>query len=185
MSVLGIVSSSKHAQPPAVLGRTHREWRGLRPSLSWHDHAPDGVCRVHGWRQRRMQRKDRSQWKKASVGASSRPLFHVFDRGTPAAPWCVSEKSMAWCPGVRGVPFPTTPESTSKCANSSTGSMRSYEPTRKENHPVVSLFNPSSTFLFFSGNFFKVPPPKNTTCVTKMQENQIKPLGISPFFFVL
>lgn len=62
-----------------------------------------------------------------------------FDRETPAAPWCVSEKSMAWCRGVRGVPFPNTPESTSKCANSSTGSIMSYKPTLKENHLVVSL----------------------------------------------
>lgn len=108
----------------------------------------------------------------------------VFDRETPAAPWCVSEKSMAWCRGVRGVPFPTTPESTSKCVNSFTGSTTSCAPTLKENHPIVSFFNPDSTFLFFFGIFFKFPPPKNT-CVAKMQENPIKPLGISLFSFLL
>lgn len=161
------ILSSSNTQPSAVLGLTHSEWWGLWKCLSWQDHAQDVVCRIYGWRQRRMQREDSSKWKKALVRTSSHS-FHVFDRETPAAPWCVSEKSMAWCRGVRAVPFPTTQESTSKCVNSSTGLMMSYEPTLKENHPIFSLFNPNSTFLFFSGNFFKFPPPKNTTCVTKM-----------------
>lgn len=179
-----LLSSSNNAQPSAVLDRTHSEWWGLWKSLSWHDHAQDGVCRIYGRRQRRVQRKDGGNWKKTLVHTPADTPSIVFDRETPAAPWCVSEKSMAWCRGVRGVPFPTTPESTSKCVNSFTGSTMSYAPTLKENHPIVSLFNPDSTFLFFFGIFFKFPPPKNT-CVAKMQENPIKPLGISLFSFLL
>lgn len=48
-----------------------------------------------------------------------------------------------------------------------------------ENHPVVSLH----IFVCFGQLFYKFPSPKNTKCSTKMQENQIKPLGKSSFSY--
>lgn len=52
-------------------------------------------------------------------------LLSLFARVTLAAPWCVTERSTAWCRGVRGVPCPTTLESTSNCVSSPTGSKTS------------------------------------------------------------
>lgn len=46
---------SKHAHPSTVFGCTHSGWWGLWKRLSRHDHAQDGVCWLHGWRQRHMQ----------------------------------------------------------------------------------------------------------------------------------
>lgn len=66
-----------------------------------------------------------------SHDANSSHSFRAIHRETPAAPWCVLAKSMDWCRGVRVAPFPTIPESTSKCVNSSPGLMKSYKPTLK------------------------------------------------------
>lgn len=174
------MSSSKHAQPSAVLGRTHSEWRGLWQSLPWHDHAQNDVCRIYGWRQRCMQRKDCSKWQKASVRTNSHSS-RVFNRETQAAPWCVLEKSMDWCRGVRGVPFPTTPESMSKCVNSSTGSMTSYKPTLKENHPIVSLFNPH--IFVFLWELFQICSSLKKQCMwPKCRKIKIKSSHVLIFF---
>lgn len=63
-------------------------------------------------------------------------------RGTPAALWCVPERSRAWCHGVRDVLSPTTLECTSKCVSSSPGFKTPWRPTPEE----MTRF--SFTFLF-------------------------------------
>lgn len=162
------LSFSHHAQPSPVLGRTHSERWGLWKSLSWHDHTQDDMCWIYGWRQRCLQCENHGKWKNKSV-CTSLHSFRLFDRETPAAPWCVLEKSMDWCRGVRDVPFPTIPESTSKSVSSSTGLKMSYEPTLKD-PSIFTLFSPFSMFLFFSGNLFKFPLHKNTACVPKCRQ---------------
>lgn len=81
------------------------------------------------------------------IHSCSRCVF-VTVRVTPAALWCVSESSTAWCHGVRDAPCPTTPESMSKCASSSTGFKTLWQPTPKEITHFSLNFSPSLLIFF-------------------------------------
>ena len=79
-------SRSEHAQPSAVLGCTHNEWWGLSERLSWHDLTQNDVCRLHGRRQRCLQRELNLNASKCcceeSIGANqlSPGSFHLSGR---------------------------------------------------------------------------------------------------------
>lgn len=70
-------------------------------------------------------------WKNESLCTCSHSL-PLFVRVTPAALWCVLERSKAWCHGVRDVPSLTILESTSRCASTSTGLKTPWQPTPKK-----------------------------------------------------
>ena len=73
-----------------------------------------------------------------------------FVRVTPAALWCVLENSTAWCHGVRDVPSPTTPASTSRCVSSTAGLKKRWRPTPEERTLFFSFsFSGDSSPLMF------------------------------------
>lgn len=52
---MNLCSPCYSGDPTAVSGRAHSGRRWLWEGLSRPDHTQDGVCRIHGWRQRCMQ----------------------------------------------------------------------------------------------------------------------------------
>lgn len=75
-------------------------------------------------------------------------ILDVFVREMQAVRWCVMERCMGWCLGVKAVACQATLLSTSKCAISSTGSKMSLQQTLRVSLCIPSAFGPRHTLYF-------------------------------------
>lgn len=156
-------SSRGDAQKSTVLGRPHSEWRGLWKCLSRHDHTQDDVCRVHGWRKRRMQCRYHVKWMSESRRTSSHS-FHVFLTGRLRQPAGVLWRTPRT--GLLG---------SGMCPSQLPRSLR-----QSVWIPLLDRGSHENILLEKSNiNFFMFPPHKNTTC------RKIKPSRLACLYFPL